>query len=190
MLTVPTVRPALVIALEAAACVRPTTFGTVTGAGPVLTVRFTADPEATLAPATGLSLITLPDATVELLAVLTVPTVRPAPVIALEAAACVRPTTFGTVTGAGPVLTVRFTADPEATLVPATGLSLITLPDATVELLAVLTVPSARPALVIALVAAACVRPTTFGTVTGAGPVLTVKFTAELLATLVPATGL
>ena len=57
--------------------------------------------------------------------------------IALVAAACVRPTTFGTVTGAGPVLTVRFTAEPAVTLVPATGLSLITLPEGTVELLAV-----------------------------------------------------
>jgi hypothetical protein len=54
-----------------------------------------------------------------------------------------------------PVLTDRFTADPVATLVPATGLSAMTLPEVTVELLALVIVPSTRPALVIAFVAAA-----------------------------------
>ena len=44
-----------------------------------------------------------------------------------------------------------------------------------VELLAVVTVPTTSPALVIAVVAAAWVAPTTFGTVTCAGPVDTVK---------------
>jgi hypothetical protein len=47
------------------------------------------------------------------------------------------------------------TAEPEFTLVPALGLSLITLPDAAVELLAVVTVPSTSPAPVMAVVAAA-----------------------------------
>src|ERR1039457_3465280 len=96
-----------------------------TCAGPVDTTRFTADPRATSVPATGLSLITLPDATVLLEAVVSVPTTRPTPVIAVVAAACVCPTTFGTATGAGPVDTTRFTADPRVTSVPATGLSLI-----------------------------------------------------------------
>jgi hypothetical protein len=126
-------------------------------------VRFTAEPDVTPVPASGFSLITLPEGTVALLAVLTVPTVRPAPVSAPVAPACVRPTTFGTDTG-GPVLTVRFTAEPYPTLVPASGFSLITLPEGTVALLAVLTVPTVRPAPVSALVAPACVRPTTFGT--------------------------
>ena len=51
----------------------------------------------------------------------TVPTTRPAPVIALVAAACVRLTTFGTATSGGPVDTTRLTALPDATCVPATG---------------------------------------------------------------------
>ena len=95
VVTVPTTRPAPVIAVSAAACVRPTTFGTATGAGPVETTRSTAVPAATLAPASGLWLITLPAGTVPLEDVVTVPTTRPAPVIAVSAAACVRPTTFG-----------------------------------------------------------------------------------------------
>ena len=65
-------------------------------AGPVETTKLTAELNATLVLAMGLSLMTLPEATVELPAVLTEPTVRPAPVIALDAAACVKPTTFGT----------------------------------------------------------------------------------------------
>src|ERR1700722_1278328 len=67
----------------------------------------------------------------------------------------------------GPPETTRFTEEPEFTEVPATGLSLITLPAATV-LDAVVTVPNTRPAPVMALVAAACVSPTTLGTVIGA----------------------
>ena len=150
---------------------------------------FTPEPDLTVVPAVGLWLMTLPEGTVALLTVLTVPTVNPAPVIALVAAACVRPTTFGTVTGAAPVLTARFTAEPDAAVAPASGLRLITLPEGTVELLAVLIVPTVNPAPVIALVAAACVRPTTFGTVTGAGPVLTVRFTAEPDAAVAPPSG-
>ena len=190
VVTVPTTNPAPVIAVVAAACVSPTTFGTLTFAGPVDITRFTADPAATLVPATGLWLITSPDGTVLLDAVVTVPTTNPAPVIAVVAAACVSPTTFGTDTGAGPVDTTMFTAEPAATLVPATGLWLITSPDGTVLLDAVVTVPTTNPAPVIAVVAAACVSPTTFGTDTGAGPVDTTMFTAEPAATLVPAVGL
>src|SRR5438105_8574774 len=92
--------------------------------------------------------------------------------MALVAAACVSPTTFGTVTGVGggaPLETTRLTAEPFATLVPAAGLSLITLPEATVVLDCCVTAPAVRPALVMALVAAACVWPTTFGTGTGGG---------------------
>jgi hypothetical protein len=67
---------------------------------------------------------------------------------------------------AGPVETIKFTADPAATWLPATGVELITLPVGTVLLAAVATVPSTKPALTIAVVAAACVNPTTFGTAT------------------------
>jgi hypothetical protein len=96
----------------------------------------------------------------------TVPTVSPAPVIALVAAVCVNPTTFGTGTCAGPVDTTRFTAVPRLSSVPANGLSLITFPAATVPLDCGVTVPTVSPAPVIALVAATCVNPTTFGTAT------------------------
>ncbi len=77
--------------------------------------------------------------------------------IAVVAAACVWPTTFGTVTSGGPLLTTRFTAEPATTFVPAAGVWLITVPAGTVGLDCVVTVPSARPAVVIAVVAAACV---------------------------------
>jgi hypothetical protein len=65
----------------------------------------------------------------------------------------------------------------------------MTLPEATVLLDCVVTVPSVRPAEVIEAVAAAWVRPTTLGTETGAGPLETTRLTAEPLATLVPAEG-
>src|SRR5204863_20186 len=154
--TVPTVRPAPVMALAAAACVWPTTFGTATWAGPLETTRLTAEPLATLVPAAGLSLMTVPEATVVLDCIVTVPRVRPAPVMALVAAACVWPTTFGTATWAGPLETTRLTAEPFATLVPAVGLSLITVPEATVVLDCIVTVPTVRPAPVMALMAAGC----------------------------------
>ncbi|HEX9140505.1 MAG TPA: hypothetical protein VF848_12000 [Steroidobacteraceae bacterium] len=172
IVTVPSVSPAPVIAAVAAAWVSPTTFGTLTDVGPVLTVRFTADPLATLVPAVGFWLMTSPAASVALLAIVTVPRFRPAPVIAVVAAAWVSPTTFGTLTDAGPLLTVRFTAAPLATLVPAAGIWLMTLPAATVALLAIVTVPSVSPAPVIAVVAIAWVSPTTFGTVTAMAPEL------------------
>src|SRR5204862_6274804 len=127
---------------------------------------------AEAAPAAGCWLITLPEATVVLDSCATAPTVKPAPLMALVAAACVWPTTFGTATGVGggaPLETTRLTAAPLATLVPAAGLSVITLPEATVVLDCCVTVPAVRPALVMALVAAACVWPTTFGTSTGGG---------------------
>src|SRR5204862_2780236 len=73
--------------------------------------------------------------------------------------------------GVAPLETTRLTAEALATLVPAAGLSLITLPEATVVLDCCVTVPAVRPALVMALVAAACVWPTTFGTATVGGGV-------------------
>ena len=66
----------------------------------------------------------------------------------------------------------------------------MTLPEGTVSLRTIFTVPSTRPAAVIAVGASARVSPTTFGTATGAGPVLTDRLTAEVIATLVPPTGL
>jgi hypothetical protein len=175
-----TVNPAPVIADVAAACVWPTTFGTVT---PVDMTKLTDVPPLTAVPATGLSLITLPTATVLLDALLVV-TVRPAPVMAAVAAACVCPTTFGTVT---PEEITKLTEDPALAAVPAAGFWLITLPIATVLLDALLVVPTTRPAAVMAVVAAACVCPTTFGTVT---PEEITKLTGDPTATAVPAAGL
>jgi len=77
--------------------------------------RLTAEPTFTKVAAVGVWLMTSPEGTVLLGAVVTVPTTSPAPVMALEAAACVSPTTFGTATCAGPDETIRFPADPALT---------------------------------------------------------------------------
>src|SRR5438067_12672095 len=135
------------MALVADACVSPTTFGTATGVGagaPLETTRLTAEPFATLVPAAGLWLITLPEATVVLDCCVTAPTVRPALVMALVAAACVWPTTFGTGTCAGggaPVETMRLAADALVTPVPPAVLTLIQLPEASVPLASCEPVP-------------------------------------------------
>src|ERR671930_34992 len=178
VVTVPTTKRAATIAVVAAACVCPTTSGTGTGAGPDETVRSTALPGTSSVVAAGLWVITSPLATVSLCAVVTVPTTKRAPTIAVVAAACVSPTTLGTGTGAGPDETVRLTALPGTSSVAATGFWLRTSPLATVSLWAVVTVPTTKRAPTIAVVAAACVCPTTSGTGTGAGPDETVRLTA------------
>src|SRR5208282_4682229 len=123
----------------------------------------------TLVPAAGFSLMTLPTAMLALAACVTAPTVRPAPVIAVVAAAWLAPTTLGTATGGGPEETTRVTAEPFVTRVPAAGLSLMTFPAATLALDACVTAPAVSPAPAIALLAACCASPTTLGTATGAG---------------------
>src|SRR5919201_582672 len=133
--------------------------------------------------------MTDPAGTVVLDAVVTAPTTRFAPVIAVVAAACVRPTTFGTVTCGRPDEMTSATALLIATDVPLTGDWLITDPAGTVVLVAVVTAPTTRFAPVIAVVAAACVRPTTFGTVTCGRPDETTSATALPVATDVPLTG-
>jgi hypothetical protein len=120
-------------------------------------MRFTADPLATEVPPAGLWLMTVPEGTVLLDSMVTVPTTRPAPMIAVVAAAWVFPTTLGTVAPAGPDDTMRFTAEPLATEAPPAGLWLMTVPEATVLLDSVVTVPTMRPAPVIAVAAAAWV---------------------------------
>src|SRR5437868_6025120 len=132
-----TVRPAFAIAVDAAACVRPTTLGTTTCGGPDETTRLTALVNRICVPAVGASLMTIPDGTVVLDAFVTVTSVRPALVIALVAAACVRPTTFGTATFSSPDDTTSATAVPLATCVPAAGVWLMMDPDGTVVLDAV-----------------------------------------------------
>src|SRR6185312_10032732 len=166
----PRLSPAPMIAVLAAVCVTPTTFGTATWAGPLETVRLTALPGVTRVPPPGFWLMTDPAGTVALAAVAIVPTVRPADVIAELAAVCVRPTTAGTETGAGPDETISATELPGAACEPASGLCVMTEPAGTVALVEFVTDPRASPAPVMADVAAACVRPTTFGTVTWAAP--------------------
>src|SRR5262245_55168298 len=186
---VPTTRPAFVIAVVAAVCVRPTTFGTATCGGPDDTTRFTELPTVTCVPETGDWLITEPAATVVLDCCVTVPTTRFAFVIAVVAAVCVRPTTFGTATCGGPDDTTRFTALPTVTCVPETGDWLMTEPAGTVVLDCCVTVPTTRFAFVISVDAAVCVRPTTFGPPTCGGPDDTTRFTALPTVTCVPHPG-
>src|SRR6267142_2039214 len=133
--------------------------------------------------------MTEPDGTVVLDAVVTLPSASVAFAIAVVAAACVRPTTFGVATCGGPDEMTSATALPVTTCVPATGFWLITAPDGTVVLDALVTGPTVRLAPVIALVAAACVRPTTFGVATCGGPDETTSATALAITTCVPAVG-
>jgi hypothetical protein len=85
--------------------------------------------------------------------------------MAVVASACESPNTLGT-TGetAGPVEMTRETWRPGMPRVPATGVWLSTLPTGA-ALDAVVIGPTVKPALVMAVVASACVSPTTFGTV-------------------------
>ena len=118
-----------------------------------------------------------------------VPAARPALVSALSAAVCVKPTTLGTATCGGPEEATSATALPAVTCVPAAGDWLITEPAGTVVLLAVVTRPTRNPALLNAVVAAVCVKPTTDGTVTGGAPDETSRATALPLVTCAPPAG-
>src|SRR5688572_23987642 len=138
----------------------------------------TAVPTSTSAPAAGFCAITDPAGTVRLVAVVIAPSTRPASVIAVVAAACVRFTTSGTATCGLPVETTNATAPPTSTSTPAAGFCEITDPAGTVRLVAVVIAPSIRAASVIAVVAAACVRFTTSGTATCGLPVETTSATA------------
>src|SRR5205807_7389182 len=89
--------------------------------------------------------------------------------------------------------TTRSTAEPLAESAPAAGFWLITMPDANVVLDCCVTAPTVRVAALIALVAAASVSPTTFGTATGVGagaPLETTRLTGAALPTFGPAAGL
>src|SRR5919112_736119 len=99
LVTTPSTRPALAIALAAALCVKPTTLGTVTCGGPDETISDTLLPGGASEPAIGDWSITRPAATVLLDAVVTAPSTNPSFAIASPAAACVNPTTFGTTAG-------------------------------------------------------------------------------------------
>ena len=163
-----TVKPAPVSDAVAAACVCPTTFGTATAGGPLETTRATDDPTSTVVAAAGLWLMTMPEATVVLLAnVIGAPT-RPASLSAFSASPCVpmepngAPTTSGTMV---PSEITRSTGEFGGSVKPARGSDEITRPIGIVGLLADVTTPTRRPAVTIAVVASASVRPTTPGTV-------------------------
>jgi hypothetical protein len=171
--TVPTVSPTARIAACASAWPSPTTNGT--GPAPLDTTRFTAAPGNALAPAAGVWLITSPTGTVALYCCVTV-TDSPALMIAAWAAAWAIPTTAGTITGCGPLDTIKLTGVPGATIVPAAGTWLITLPNGTLELYARVTVPTVSPMARIAACASPRLWPTTLGT--GPAPLDTTRFTA------------
>src|SRR3954454_1012440 len=133
--------------------------------------------------------MTDPAGTVALDAVVTAPTTRPAFVIAVDAAACVRPTTFGTATWGGPDDTMSDTALPTETCVAAAGVWLMTEPAGTMALDANVTVPTVRPAFPIAVDAGVCARPTTLGTATCGGPDETTRLADVVTTTFVPAAG-
>src|SRR4029078_11524911 len=106
--------------------------------------------------------------------------------------------TAGIETGAGPDETISATERPGCACEPASGLCVMTEPAGTVALVEFVTDPRASPAPVMADVAAASVRPTTFGTVTWAAPATRIsiaeRFQRSVLgsvsfkATAVPAT--
>src|SRR4030095_1036186 len=121
LVIVPTMSCAPTIAADAAACVRPTTSGALTCGRPVEIVSAIALPTTTSAPAPGVWLMTLPAGTDILDAVEIVPTTSCAPVIAVDAAASVRPTTLGALTCGTPVDVVSAIALPTTTSAPAAG---------------------------------------------------------------------
>ena len=103
---VPTTRPAASMAARASFWRSPTTAGTATGLGPVLTTRLTAEPSSTSLPAGGSVFTASPAGTLALLRASVAPTTRPAPLMAATASASGRPLTSGTTVSGGPELTV------------------------------------------------------------------------------------
>src|SRR3954469_18343047 len=133
--------------------------------------------------------MTDPAGTVMLDAVVIVPTTSCAVVIALVAAAWVNPTTAGALTCGRPVDNVSAIALPTTTSAPAAGDWLMTLPEGTVVLEAVVIVPTTSCAVVIAVVAAAGARRRTPGALTCGRPVETVSATALATTTSALAAG-
>src|SRR5579863_10044391 len=163
----PKVSPAALIAVTAAANGAPTTFGTRSNSGVRLeTTRLKNEPGITFVPAGGLCDTTSPAGIVDENTVTGEdPSPRPAAVSEAMAAACVSPTTLGTVTmGGGPEDTVRKTGEPAGAAAQAAGDWKMTVPEGTVAEACVVTVPTTNPALTIAACAAAFVSPVTAGT--------------------------
>src|SRR5690242_6836742 len=107
---------------------------------------------STTVPPAGLCEITDPDGTVSLAAD-AIPADKPALLRSDVAEGCVSPITVGTMSP--PEEMTSATAVPGATDVPAAGVSLITLPDGIVVLRALVSAPTTKPAVVIAVDAAA-----------------------------------
>ena len=98
------------------------------------------------------------------------------------------PTTFGTCTCSGPLLTSSCTCEPFGTDAPSAGLALITWPFGTVS--ECCTLVSANSfAFFSARVAWLAVSPANGGTVVVPGPFDTWSVTVEFLSTFVPASG-
>src|SRR4051812_17048899 len=189
VLIAPTVKPALVSALDALAWGCFVTSGTATCGSPEEITSATALPTTTSAPAAGFWLITEPAATVMLDDVLIAPTVRPMLVSALAALACAWLVTSGTETCGRPDEITSATALPMRTSAPAAGFWLITEPAATVMLDVVLIAPTVRPMLVSALDALACGLSVTSGTATCGRPEEITSATALPTTTSAPAAG-
>ena len=129
------VNPAAVVGHERTMSICPSTlrdtqskFGRQIAHGsPADTTNATADPAATEAPAAGFCEMTLPVGIVADSCEVTVPTTKPALVIAAVAAACVSPTTFGAVMADVAVVTYRLTGEPFGAIAPLIGDCAITL---------------------------------------------------------------
>ncbi len=189
LLCEPTLKPFAVIVAVAAASVSPLTDGTVISGAPLETTRLTAEPAGAQLPAAGLSLTMKPAAILLLAALARVPTVRPAAFSAVVAALGDLPVTAGTVAKEGPLETVRAMLVPGETCAPAGGVCASTSPATVVLEVCKLTAPSANGRALKAACAAICVVPVTSGTATAAGPLETIRLTAEPGATEEPAAG-
>jgi hypothetical protein len=161
---------------------------TVVVEGPLDTTTLTAEYANTSEPAAGFWLMMRP-AGAELVATVCVPRVRFTPCSDPAAAPSVSPRILGTATG-GPTETTTLIGRPGATLWPAVGLWLRTMPK-TPLLLTNVCVPSVKFAPTKIFVAIATGLPTTLGTVVegGTGPLETTTLTVEPATTLVPARG-
>ena len=95
---------------------------------PVETTMFTVEPLSTFSSAAGSWLMTDPAGTVVLVCCVTVPSLRPAAVIALVASVCVMLVRSGTVACGLPLLTQYVTVSPRFSSVSAAGSCLNTCP--------------------------------------------------------------
>src|SRR5436309_467364 len=148
-----------------------TTSGTVTCCGPDDTTMSTVEPLFTVCPAGGDWPMTSPAGAGSACGV-TVPTFRPASVIADLAASSVKPPRLGTSTCFGALPTVIVTVLPFSRSVPATGLCSITIPTSLGLLVTRGTEFTRKPASIRSLRAASSRDPTTPGTFTEAALVL------------------